>query len=273
MLGYYFFWFYRLNDNKNQPITAPKKNGGRSAYINSCAINKHFALRQFSASNPPLLLAAFSTKPMTDKEIIQEHEALDNILKYLIDNRSDNPIHCKQIWTDLFPEIEQHIIYYLLKKLIGNDIVSTVIKDIDIEDFSVFFGANDLTKYFLIDKGGFTALSLKDQSDKIEQDRIVKLQTEKLEAEVDIIKFEKGLGRRFLKWTFIVTILSFLVSLLTVLYRDQDNSIYNSKVDSLIQVVSTSNYRVDSLTYDLKQTKQQLQNLELQLSKDTQTSN
>jgi hypothetical protein len=34
-----------------------------------------------------------STKPMTDKEIIQEHEALDNILKYLIDNRSDNPIH------------------------------------------------------------------------------------------------------------------------------------------------------------------------------------
>jgi hypothetical protein len=26
--------------------------------MNSCAINKHCALRQFSASNPPLLLAA-----------------------------------------------------------------------------------------------------------------------------------------------------------------------------------------------------------------------
>jgi hypothetical protein len=39
-------------------ITAPKKNGGGSANINSCAINKHGGYRQFSASNPPLLLAA-----------------------------------------------------------------------------------------------------------------------------------------------------------------------------------------------------------------------
>lgn len=41
-----------------QLVTAPKKNGGGSANINSCAINKHFAYSQFSASNPPLLLAA-----------------------------------------------------------------------------------------------------------------------------------------------------------------------------------------------------------------------
>jgi len=44
--------------NKILALTAPKKNGGRSANINSCAINKHGAFRQFSASNPPLLLAA-----------------------------------------------------------------------------------------------------------------------------------------------------------------------------------------------------------------------
>ena len=43
---------------KAQHITAPKKNGGGSAYINICATNKHCAYRQFSASNPPLLLAA-----------------------------------------------------------------------------------------------------------------------------------------------------------------------------------------------------------------------
>ena len=42
----------------NEPLTAPKKNGGGSANINSCAFNKHGAFRQFSASNPPLLLAA-----------------------------------------------------------------------------------------------------------------------------------------------------------------------------------------------------------------------
>jgi hypothetical protein len=44
--------------NKKRPITAPKKNGGGSANINSCAINKHCAYRQFSVPNPPLLLAA-----------------------------------------------------------------------------------------------------------------------------------------------------------------------------------------------------------------------
>ncbi|WP_208528233.1 hypothetical protein, partial [Flavobacterium psychrophilum] len=40
------------------PLTAPKKNGGRSANINSCATNKHCAFRQFSVPKPPLLLAA-----------------------------------------------------------------------------------------------------------------------------------------------------------------------------------------------------------------------
>jgi len=43
---------------KNAQVTAPKKNGGGSANINNCAINKDYAYRQFSAYNPPLLLAA-----------------------------------------------------------------------------------------------------------------------------------------------------------------------------------------------------------------------
>ena len=43
---------------EGQQVTAPKKNGGGSGYINSCAINKHGAFRQVCASNPPLLLAA-----------------------------------------------------------------------------------------------------------------------------------------------------------------------------------------------------------------------
>jgi len=43
---------------EGQQVTAPKKNGGGSANINSCTFNKHGAFRQFCASNPPLLLAA-----------------------------------------------------------------------------------------------------------------------------------------------------------------------------------------------------------------------
>jgi len=42
----------------NEPLTAPKKNGGGSANLSSCAFNKHVTGRQFCASNPPLLLAA-----------------------------------------------------------------------------------------------------------------------------------------------------------------------------------------------------------------------
>jgi len=39
-------------------LTAPKKNGGRSANINSCATNVHCTYRQFCVPNPPLLVAA-----------------------------------------------------------------------------------------------------------------------------------------------------------------------------------------------------------------------
>ena len=47
-----------IQTENNEPLTAPKKNGGRSANINSCATNKHCAFRQFSVPKPPLLLAA-----------------------------------------------------------------------------------------------------------------------------------------------------------------------------------------------------------------------
>ena len=47
-----------MPNKKHEPLTAPKINGGGSANINSCAINKQCAFRQVSASNLPLLLAA-----------------------------------------------------------------------------------------------------------------------------------------------------------------------------------------------------------------------
>lgn len=45
-------------EEKALVVTAPKKNGGTRGYINICALNSHCVVRQFSASNPPLLLAA-----------------------------------------------------------------------------------------------------------------------------------------------------------------------------------------------------------------------
>jgi hypothetical protein len=52
---------------KHDPLTAPKKNGGGSANINSCATNKHCAYRQFSVPKPPLLLAANRYKPFYER--------------------------------------------------------------------------------------------------------------------------------------------------------------------------------------------------------------
>jgi hypothetical protein len=43
---------------KNQPITAPKKNGGGSANTNIVQLIKLGGYRQFSVPKPPLLLAA-----------------------------------------------------------------------------------------------------------------------------------------------------------------------------------------------------------------------
>jgi len=45
---------------KNQPITAPKKNSGRSANTNIVQLIKFGGYRQFSVPEPPLLLAANS---------------------------------------------------------------------------------------------------------------------------------------------------------------------------------------------------------------------
>lgn len=43
---------------KSQPLTAPLRYGGGSANINRSAINKQYAFRQVSASNPPQRKAA-----------------------------------------------------------------------------------------------------------------------------------------------------------------------------------------------------------------------
>jgi len=165
---------------------------------------------------------------MTDKKEIPQHEAMDTILRYLIDNKSDRPIHSHTIWKEVYP--------------------------------------NAITKRYLEEQGGFTKQYLREQADKIEQIRIDTLQTEKLESEVDIIRFQRGLGKRLTIWGVILTAISILVSFLTSLYQTQPTR-------NLENEVSLLKKKLDSVTYSLQQTTLQLQNIELQLSKDTLSSN
>jgi predicted RNA-binding protein YlqC (UPF0109 family) len=209
-----------------------------------------------------------STKPMTDKKEIPQHEAMDTILRYLIDNKSDRPIHSHTIWKEVYPDQEEEIVYFLLRKIMttADDIVITHIRSIETHNFEVFFEANAITKRYLEEQGGFTKQYLREQADKIEQIRIDTLQTEKLESEVDIIRFQRGLGKRLTIWGVILTAISILVSFLTSLYQTQPTR-------NLENEVSLLKKKLDSVTYSLQQTTLQLQNIELQLSKDTLSSN
>ena len=72
---------------------------------------------------------------------MKQHEAMDIILKYLIDNKSDRPIFSHKIWQDLFPELDKEEVYFLLQKIINttDEIVVSHIRSADLNNFEVFF--------------------------------------------------------------------------------------------------------------------------------------
>lgn len=172
---------------------------------------------------------------------VHEHEALDRILRYLIDNKSNLPINVHKVQKEVFPDQKQQTIFYLVKKklLNQNDIITSVVRDDNLETFDVYIGANDLTEIFL-NQGGFTGAFEKQQIQKTENDRLERLQNEKLEAEVDIVRFQKGLGKRLTIWGFIVGIISVLASVITTIIQNSTDDNQKS-INSLI-------IKTDSLT-------------------------
>ncbi|MQP23602.1 hypothetical protein GFJ94_00810 [Flavobacterium sp. LMO8] len=114
-----------------------------------------------------------------------------------------------------------------------------------------FFEANGLTKKYLFDKGGFTKLYEDRQREKIEQDRIELLNKQKLETEIDIIKFQKGLGKKLTIWGFIVAVISVLTSVLFSVNTNNSNQLENSKIDSLNIKIKN----IEKELFELKKTK------------------
>lgn len=171
---------------------------------------------------------------------ITEQEALDRILKYLVDNRTDLPIGAYKICKDVFPEQKEQLVFYLIKKLLyKSDIVISHIRNEDLNNFEVFIEATDLTETFL-KQGGFQAQLNKEKADKAESDRLEALNKRKLEAEVDVIEFQKGLGKRLTIWGFIVTTVAVIASWLMTTIQDK-RSDNKESIDSLI-------IKTDSLT-------------------------
>lgn len=201
-------------------------------------------------------------------ENISQHTALDTILKYLIDNKTERPIHSSTIWKDIFPDQEEEVVYFLLKYIIGtaDKIVVTHVRSEDIHNFDVFFEANAITKRFLHDQGGFVKQAEKEHLAQIEQNKIDALNFKKLEAEVDIIEFQKGLGKKITIWGFVITVISVLASVGTTLVQSKNDVNLSPRIDSL-------NHRIDKLNDSLQSVNSHLQTLELLKSQDTLKNN
>jgi hypothetical protein len=197
-------------------------------------------------------------------ENISQHSALDTILKYLIDNKSDRPIHSSTIWKDVFPDQEEEVIYFLLQHIMGtaDKIVVTHARSEDIHNFDVFFEANAITERFLYDQGGFVRQAEKAHLAQIEQNRIDALNLKKLEAEVDIIEFQKGLGKKLTIWGFVIAVLSVLASVLTTFVSSQTPQDFSPRIDTLT-------HRIDALTDSVQSINLRLRTIELLKDQDT----
>jgi hypothetical protein len=167
-----------------------------------------------------------------DKKQITEEEYLDRILKYLVDNRSDLPIDADQIWKNVFPNQNQQIAYILIKKLLHkSDIVISHIRDENLNNFEVFIEATDFAEVFL-KQGGFQGELAKQQKAKTEKDRIDDLNNRKLQAEIDVIEFQKGLGKKLTVWGFVIGVVSVLASVITTMIQNNGDS--TETIDSIV---------------------------------------
>ncbi len=79
---------------------------------------------------------------------ILEHEAMDEILKYLIENKSDRPIHSQTIWKEVYPDQDEEVVYFLLRKIMNtsDEIVITHIRSDEQHNFDVLEYARNLQK-------------------------------------------------------------------------------------------------------------------------------
>ncbi len=200
-----------------------------------------------------------------------EHKAKDKILKYLIENKSDNPIHSHTIWQEVYPDQDEEVVYLLLRRIMNtaDDIVITQKRSEEPHNFEVFFEANATTKRFLEDQGGFSRQFENEQKEIAEQKRLEHLQNEKLESEVDIIRFQKGLGRELTIWAVVLTAVSILVSFLTSLVQNRPYQDVDSKIETLIQKSEETFLKIDVLTDSLNLLKTDLKLLKEQYKTDT----
>jgi hypothetical protein len=140
--------------------------------------------------------------------VIEQHEAMDMILEYLVDNQNpDRPIHSSKIHHGLFPSSSIEETSLLLSRIMDtvDPVVVSRARNTEIADFDVFFQANAITERFL-QQGGFTAI-FEEQQKEMKVEEYYKLKSRN--AIEDSIKMNR--------WNKIFLVINGLVALATLL--------------------------------------------------------
>lgn len=137
---------------------------------------------------------------------------LDKIILLSIENEGQ-PYSVEDIQEELFKDRDYS--YCLNLFYILNNHNPSLLYPINGPEPELFW-VNDYAKAF-IHNGGFKTLYDNEFKRKSEQDVIDALKLEKLTAEVDIVHFQKGLGKKLTIWGFVIAIISVTASILTTI--------------------------------------------------------
>ena len=202
-------------------------------------------------AKPKTVIGYFMTATMN----LQEANDLDLILQTSIDT-PDIVYSVEEVQKLLFSDKDYNYclnLYYIL----SNSYPGLLLPESGTKP--EYFWANDYAKAFL-HQGGFTR-KYNDEFDRVTKQEIIdSLSLDKLAAEVDIFRFQKGLGKRLTIWGFAIATISVIASILTTIIssnKTPDNDLKKPIFDTV------------SLKMQLQNFETRLQKLELQRGKDT----
>jgi hypothetical protein len=175
---------------------------------------------------------------MTKEQSIELDFLIQKILDKNVNVRSINEIH-----KNVFPDKEYEYcssLFYILNSYRPKLI------DSHEAQFGYIFTPTHYASTFLYG-GGFTKYFDNEFAKQQAENERQKLSDEKLSAEVDIVKFQKGLGKKLTIWGIVISVISIVASVLTT--------------------VATSHNEDKPFPIDTVSLKQQLQTLDLRLQK------
>lgn len=148
--------------------------------------------------------------------VVQEYEAKDRILRYLLAKRENDPEHSpiasSTVAAEALPGVAKEVVYFLINKIISNTdpLVEFHPRSLDISnDYWVALKATVVTDSFINNQGGYTRVFQQQSASEIqdESDRLLERQ-----VRIDTLQINKK-NKFFMKINVIFLILNALALL------------------------------------------------------------